>query len=263
MPGMYLMGGFANDEFYSTPLQAVYDGQDDFSFGLFGMLPENAAADEAIFSCYRPNTDNTGWELRTQGAWNVKTTQRLSVLNGANAGAATDTHSSAALALPHGMAMRPFSVIATFDVNGNATVYFNGVLEVQAAITVLMTPATAGDTICLGHGFAVTTGNPARPGTNWLVNAMFLESSILDAAHAADIYRNWIMQDPSAPIHSAALGLDHVWYAADAKRSNLLADVAPVWYSRPGAVGGTPLAMTADVNDGLYVDYYPNIAFSL
>jgi hypothetical protein len=225
------------------------------SVGVVGMVEESAADEAAILSCYRP-TVCTGWEIRTGGAWAVKTTQIIDVITGATTGPAEINSPTNAVALPHSMAMRPFFIALTIDIDGNATSYFNGVLEAQNAITGGMLAANGDDSIVLGHGYD-NAGAVARPGAGCLVYAVMLADVIKTAAQIADTYR-----DLTRGVIPSAVGWDHTWLAEDAKLGNGLGETASTWYSRvPSA--GTPKVFTADVDDGLRVDYYPNIAFAL
>lgn len=260
MPGMYFMSGFADDEYYTTTHDSVYDGSADMSAGVFGMLPENAGASaiEAILSCF--TTTHYGWELaKSNASMATAAGQILNAIAGHNTHAADLTGANDAPAEPQSFVYRPFMLCVTLDVSAGANMltYVNGVQVDSDANTGGIDPAE-GSAINLGRSISAS-----RAGTNWLLNKAFLASTILSANNIANFYRTWISGEYnlSVPIPLENL-LDHVWYAEDAKRGSGLGGTATTWYSRPASGGAAPKLMTAVVDDGLRVDYY-NVAASL
>jgi hypothetical protein len=256
---MHFMSGFAADEFYSMP-NTGYDGSADFSVGICGMCDETTVDTSAVLSCYRPTTDFNGWELRSGGAWAVKSTQLLQVAFAETGPAAAEVEvTSAALALPHSMNMRPFMLVMTMDVSsGSATrINLNGEFEATGNNTGGI--ETALDPICLGTGYANGGASKARPALGFYVSHVLFEAaSIKTAAEINDTYADWVAGRPL----QMTVAWDHVWYAEDAKESEGLGGTLNTWYSRTPSASA-PIAFTADVDDGLRVDYFNNVAFSL
>jgi len=253
MSGMYFMSGFADDEYYTTTHDSVYDGSADFSAGVCGMLPNGAGASavEAILSCF--TTTHYGWELaKSNASMATAAGQILNVIAGHNTHAADLTGANDAPAEPQSFAWRPFMLVGTFDVSAGANMitYLNGVAVDSDANTGGIDPAE-GSAINLGRSISAS-----RSAANWYLNCAFLADSILSADNVAYLYQAWIDGNPLTRLEGTVAAIKHVWYAEDAKRGSGLGGTATTWYSRPVYSGAAPKLMTAVVDDGLQVEYF-------